>query len=51
MEEAQAAKPETHPDKQELKDMIACWAGPEKVPDRLKIVTDTSDFFKVDIWA
>jgi hypothetical protein len=48
MEEAQAAKPETHSDIHELKDMIARRAGSERVPDRLRIITDTSDFFRVD---
>ena len=32
----------------ELKDMIARWVGPEQVPKRLSIITDTSDFYRVD---
>ena len=48
MKEAQVAKPETHPDISELKEMIARWAGIEKTPDRPKVITDTSDFFRVD---
>lgn len=32
----------------ELKDMIARWAGSDRVPQRINIITDTSDFFRVD---
>ncbi len=32
----------------ELRDMIAHWVEPWKVPERLKVVTDTTDFFNVD---
>jgi hypothetical protein len=32
----------------ELRDMIALRAGPARVPEKIKIVTDTSDFFRVD---
>jgi hypothetical protein len=48
MKEAQAAEPETRPDINILKDMIARWAGPEKTPKSINIITDTSDFFRVD---
>jgi hypothetical protein len=32
----------------ELRDMIARWVEPHRVPKRPRIATDTSDFFKVD---
>ncbi|MEW6109323.1 MAG: hypothetical protein AB1632_09200 [Nitrospirota bacterium] len=32
----------------ELRDMIAHWVGDDRVPVKLKIITDTSDFFSVD---
>jgi hypothetical protein len=32
----------------ELKEMVALWLGPEKVPKQFKIISDTSDFFGVD---
>ena len=38
----------TRPGKDALRDMIARRAGPEKVPRQLRVITDTSDFFKVD---
>ncbi len=44
MNGTQAATPGTRPDKDALRDMIARRAGPEKVPERLRIITDTSDF-------
>jgi hypothetical protein len=39
---------ETFPDESELKNMIAHWAGPDRAPERLRIITDMSDFFRVD---
>lgn len=48
MKAVQVSRPETRPDISELKDMIARWAGPEKIPDRLNVIIDTSDFFRVD---
>ncbi len=39
---------QTHFSKDELRDMIAHWVGSDRVPKRFKIITDTSDFFKVD---
>jgi serine/threonine protein kinase len=33
---------------EELCALIARWAGPERVPRRLRIHTDTTDFFRVD---
>lgn len=32
----------------EIRDMIAHWLGPERVPNKIRTVTDTTDFFKVD---
>jgi hypothetical protein len=32
----------------ELRERIARWVGPEKVPKQLNIITDTSDFYRVD---
>ncbi len=32
----------------ELRELIALRVGPDRVPDRIKVVTDTSDFFRVD---
>ncbi len=32
----------------ELKDMIAHYVGPQRVPGKLRVITDTSDFFRVD---
>lgn len=32
----------------ELKEMIAQWVGYDRMPRRVNIITDTSDFFKVD---
>lgn len=32
----------------ELREMIARWVEPERVPKRPRIITDTSDFFRVD---
>jgi len=32
----------------ELRERIAHWLGPERVPVRLNVITDTSDFYKVD---
>lgn len=32
----------------EVRELIATHAGPEKVPARFKIITDTSDFFRVE---
>ena len=32
----------------ELKEMICRWQGAEHVPSRIRIITDTSDFFHVD---
>lgn len=32
----------------DLLEMIARWLSPEKVPKRVRIITDTSDFFRVD---
>ncbi|MGV1100604.1 hypothetical protein ACUUL3_14505 [Thiovibrio sp. JS02] len=34
--------------KSEVQDLIASHAGPERVPERFKIITDTSDFFRVE---
>jgi serine/threonine protein kinase len=48
MKGVKTVRPDTHPDISELKDMIARWAGIEKTPKRLKVITDTSDFFRVD---
>jgi hypothetical protein len=48
MKGVKTVRPDTHPDISELKEMIARWAGIEKTPDRPKIITDTSDFFRVD---
>lgn len=33
---------------EKLKDLIATYVGPERVPKRLNVITDTSDFFRVD---
>ena len=32
----------------ELKEKIAHWLGPDRVPKQLNIITDTSDFYRVD---
>lgn len=32
----------------ELKERIARWIGPDRVPKQFKIITDTSDFYRVD---
>jgi hypothetical protein len=32
----------------DLKERIAQWLGPERVPKRLNVITDTSDFYRVD---
>ncbi len=32
----------------ELREMIALRAGPDRIPEKIKIITDTSDFFRVD---
>jgi hypothetical protein len=32
----------------QLQEMIAAYLGPDSVPQRFKIITDTSDFFQVD---
>jgi hypothetical protein len=32
----------------ELRDMIALCVGPDRVPKRVRVITDTSDFFRVD---
>jgi hypothetical protein len=32
----------------DVRDLIARRRGPHRVPDRFKIITDTSDFFKID---
>jgi hypothetical protein len=32
----------------QLQEMIAAYLGPDNVPRRFKIITDTSDFFRVD---
>ena len=32
----------------ELQEMIGAYLGPENVPRRFKVITDTSDFFRVD---
>jgi serine/threonine protein kinase len=39
---------ETSYSKGELQDMIATYLGSDNVPQRFKIITDTSDFFRVD---
>jgi hypothetical protein len=33
---------------EEIKEQIAHWLGPERVPKKLNIITDTSDFYRVD---
>jgi serine/threonine protein kinase len=33
---------------EDLKELISKWVGSDRVPKRLRIVTDTTDFFKVD---
>jgi hypothetical protein len=33
---------------EELKERIARWVGPDKVPKKLNMITDTSDFYRVD---
>lgn len=33
---------------EELRERIARWVGPERVPKQFNIITDTSDFFRVD---
>jgi hypothetical protein len=48
MNGTQAATAGTRPDKNALRDMIARRAGPDKVPKQLRVITDTSDFFRVD---
>jgi hypothetical protein len=32
----------------ELKDMIARWVGPDRVPNNIRLISDTSDFFRVE---
>ncbi len=32
----------------ELVEMISRWAGPSRVPRRVRVINDTSDFFRVD---
>ncbi|RJR18950.1 MAG: protein kinase family protein [Nitrospiraceae bacterium] len=32
----------------ELKDMIARYAGPQQVPEKVNVITDTSNFFRVE---
>jgi len=44
----QAANPGTHLSESELKDVIARWAGHDRVPKKLRVINDTSDFFRVD---
>jgi hypothetical protein len=44
MDNTHAASPGTRPDKNALRGMIARRAGPGKVPERLRIITDTSNF-------
>ncbi|MDH3921903.1 MAG: serine/threonine protein kinase, partial [Desulfobulbaceae bacterium] len=39
---------ETHYSFRQLQDMIAAYLGSNSVPQRFKIITDTSDFFRVD---
>ncbi len=41
-------EPERTYSQDELKDRIAHWIGPKRVPKKIKTVTDTSDFFRVD---
>lgn len=48
MGEKPAANLETCPNESELADMIARWAGPDRVPKKLRVTNDTTDFFKVD---
>jgi hypothetical protein len=33
---------------QELREMISSWLPPSRVPEKIKIITDTSNFFSVD---
>ncbi len=39
---------DSRPEESELRDLIARWAGADRVPRRLRVVSDTSDFFRVD---
>ena len=47
--ESQAAKDiETTHSFSQLQEMVGAYLGPDNVPKRFKIITDTSDFFRVD---
>lgn len=35
-------------EKTAVRELIAAYAGPERVPKRFKVITDTSDFFRVE---
>ncbi len=48
MKEKQSSGPESLFSESELREMIARWVEPMKVPKMPRIVTDTSDFFKVE---
>lgn len=48
MKENQLTALERYFDGSELRDMISRWVEPHRVPKMPRIVTDTSDFFKVD---
>ncbi len=37
-----------HFSRDELKEKIARWLGPDRVPKQLNVITDTTDFFRVD---
>src|SRR5512134_3402558 len=34
--------------KEDLREMIARWVGQERAPAQIRVITDTSDFFRVD---
>ena len=48
MKENRLTGQERHFNESELRDMISRWVEPSRVPKMPRIVTDTSDFFKVD---
>ncbi|HYA14137.1 MAG TPA: hypothetical protein VEF33_07340 [Syntrophales bacterium] len=48
MKRKKVADQETHFSEPDLAEMITRWVGPDRVPKGLRVVTDTSDFFRVD---